>query len=153
MTCLRTDEESEKKRRYSFWKTSLKGFCHSRFTHTQEARRCGHLETCLWSVLCTCFLCLHCFLSKTKYLCIIRIHHLVRGGFHQHFGHWPTGAFNQSYLLDLTFSIGFILYLSDGKWFGSFAHLCLFSLHKVHYSLSWLKAEEHARMVPVHDLF
>lgn len=73
---------------------------------------------------------------KTKYLCIIRIHHLVRDGFHQHFGHWPIGAFNQSYLLDLTFSIGFILYLSDGKWFGSFARLCLFSLHKVHCSLS-----------------
>lgn len=55
---------------------------------------------------------------------------------------------NQSVKLDLTLSIGFILYfLIDGKWFGSFAHLCLFSLHKVHISLPRLKAEEHARIV------
>lgn len=57
---------------------------------------------------------------------------------------------NQSFKLDLAFSIGFILYFL--KWFGSFAHLCLFSLHKVHISLSQLKAEEHARIVLTPDL-
>lgn len=92
--------------------------------------------------------CLHCFLSKLKYLCIHRIQCLVCDGFCHYFGHGITGALNQSVKLDLTFSIGFILYfLIDGKWFGSFAHLCLFSLHKVHISLSRLKAEEHARIV------
>lgn len=91
---------------------------------------------------------LHCFLSKLKYLCILRIQGLVCDGFRHYFGHGAIGASNQSVKLDLTFSIGFILYfLTDGKWFGSFAHLCLFSLHKVHISLPRLKAEEHARIV------
>lgn len=92
--------------------------------------------------------CLHCFLSKPKYLCIFRIQSLVCDGFRHYFGHGAIGASNQSVKLDLIFSIGFILYfLIDGKWFGSFAHLCLFSLHKVHISLPQLKAEEHARIV------
>lgn len=63
------------------------------------------------------------------------------------YGHGAIGASKQSVKLDLTFSIGFILYfLIDGEWFGSFAHLCLFSLHKVHISLP-LEAEKHARIV------
>lgn len=50
--------------------------------------------------------------------------------------------------LDLTFSIGFILYfLIDEKSFGIFAHLCLFSLHKVHISLPQTEAEEQTRTV------
>lgn len=91
---------------------------------------------------------LHCFLSKIKYLCILRIQSLIRDRFHHNFGRGAIGASYQSVKLDLTFSIGFILYfLIDGKWFGSFAHLCLFSLHKVHISLPRLKADEHARIV------
>lgn len=73
---------------------------------------------------------------------------MVCDRFRHHFRHGAIIAANQSVKLDLTFSIGFILYfLIDGKRFGSFAHLCLFSLHKVHISLPRLKADEHARIV------
>lgn len=92
--------------------------------------------------------CLHCFLSKLKYLCIFRMQSLVCDWFGHYIGHGAIGASNQSVKLDLAFSIGFILYfLIYEKRFWSFAHLCLFSLHKVHFSLPQIKAGEHARIV------
>lgn len=62
--------------------------------------------------------CLHCFLSKIKYLCILRIQSmvLVCEGFHHYFGHGAIGALNQSVKLDLIFSIGFILYFLKMVW-------------------------------------
>lgn len=52
-----------------------------------------------------------------------------------YFGQEAIRVWNESVSLDITFSIGFILYfLIGGRRFESCAHLGLFSLHKVHVS-------------------
>ncbi len=77
---------------------------------------------------------------------IHRIQSLVCDDFHHYFKYGAIGAFNQSIKLDLTFSIGFILYfLIDGKWLEVL--LIFASFHCTKYTFLYLKAEEHARIV------
>lgn len=99
--------------------------------------------------------CLHCFLSKLKPLFISTKQHVVCAGLCHYFGHGAICAsnqFNSGQTGPHIFNRVHTILPFDGNRFGSFAHLCLFSLHKVHISLPQLKAKEHARTVPTPHL-
>lgn len=152
MTCPWTDEECGKKRREGVWREVWVDSIsfHSRFSRSHSWTAVGRVRgVAIWrcafdALLILVTVCLHCFLSLPKKNAMASIRYCV--WFDNTLGNDAVGALKQPFKMYITFSIGFMRYiLTDGKWFGSFAHLCLFSLHKVHISLSQVKAEGHAK--------